>query len=300
MKSPQENKNFFTWSVFLHIAVFLFLIASVNFTGTMPVFENAEKKTDLITAVVMNDVSEPLQPIKPSQPLTPPPVLKELTPKPKPDPKPEPKSKPEPKPVPMPPKPVPRPKVAEVKKPDIVIPDKKKQKPLQQDLIAKQLLADLKKQKDQQKKVKDKAKQKNIEAAFANELKELNAKSLQQQMRKEQQRLASERAQQAQGIVDKYKALILQAISQQWVLPPTVDKKRYAELLIRVAPGGAVLDVELIRGSGDVTLDRSARAAVFKASPLPVPKEPDAFDAFRQFTLKVKPETILGGDSWMG
>jgi colicin import membrane protein len=41
-----------------------------------------------------------------------------------------------------------------------------------------------------------------------------------------------------------------------------------------------------------MTLDRSARAAVFKASPLPVPKEPDAFEAFRQFILKVKPELI--------
>ena len=116
-------------------------------------------------------------------------------------------------------------------------------------------------------------------------------------MQQEQKRLAATMTQQMHGVVDKYKALILQTISQHWIVPTNADKKLTAELLIRLAPGGLVLDVQLIKSSGDAALDRSARAAVFNASPLPVPTDSDAFTAFRQFVLKVKPENVLHNDS---
>lgn len=271
-----QQKKYFAGSLLFHVMILLFFVASFNFTGKMPVVENADKNTDVITATVVTS----------ALPLAPQPSPSPMLPEPQPALQ---------KPVPAKPvvtKPITKP-VTQTRA--IIIPDKHKQEKLRRELIAKQLLTELKKQKEQDKKLKQKA----LEAAFAKEVKNLNAKSLQQQLRQEQQRLAGMRAQRAQGIVDKYKALVLQAISQQWLLPANVDKKRYAELLIRVAPGGVVLDVQLIKSSGDVSLDRSARAAVFKASPLPVPKEPDAFDAFRQFVLKVKPENVLAGDSWM-
>ncbi len=131
-------------------------------------------------------------------------------------------------------------------------------------------------------------------------MKQLAAKSLQQQMRQATQRVEGAKAAQMQGEIDRYKALILQAISQHWLLPGQVDKRLYAELLIRLAPGGMVLDVQLIKSSGNPALDRSAQSAVFKASPLPVPKAADEFESFRQFVLKVRPQDILGTDSWVG
>jgi colicin import membrane protein len=131
-------------------------------------------------------------------------------------------------------------------------------------------------------------------------MKQMAAKSLQQQMLQEQKRVAGVRNQQTQGEVNKYKALILQAISQNWLIPTTADKNLHAELLIRVAPGGMVLDVQIVKGSGDESLDRSARAAVFKSSPLPVPTDAAAFDAFRQFVLKVTPKDVLSGDALAG
>ena len=51
-----------------------------------------------------------------------------------------------------------------------------------------------------------------------------------------------------------------------------------------------VLNVSVLKSSGNEALDRSAIAAVNKASPLPVPKDSAAFSAFRNFTLTVKPE----------
>jgi colicin import membrane protein len=114
-----------------------------------------------------------------------------------------------------------------------------------------------------------------------------------QQLLKEHKQLAGQRSQHMQGVLNKYKALILQAIGQQWVVPSHVDKRLSCELLIRLAPGGVVMEVSVTRSSGDVLLDRSARAAVFKASPLPVPDDILSFEPFRRFVLKVKPETIL-------
>lgn len=134
-------------------------------------------------------------------------------------------------------------------------------------------------------------------------MKDLKAKAVAHQMSQmvqNQKRVSSMRTSQSKGVVDKYKALILQSISQHWLVPSGVDKRRSAELLIRVAPGGTVLDVQLTKSSGDEALDSSARAAVLKSSPLPVPTDAEEFESFRQFVLKVKPENVLASDSWMG
>ena len=96
------------------------------------------------------------------------------------------------------------------------------------------------------------------------------------------------------GIVDKYKALILGAISREWILPDQVDSQLSSRFKIRLAPNGSVLDVSLTRSSGDPILDRSAQAAIYKASPLPVPEEPAAFNLFREITLTVRPENVRG------
>jgi colicin import membrane protein len=195
------------------------------------------------------------------------------------------------------PKPLEKPQITQPKKDAIAISDKK-QKKREQDKIAKQLLSDIKQQANKEKKVKEKAKERALAAAFEKEMKQLKTKSIQRQMLQEQKQLAGARSQKMQGEVNKYKALILQAISQNWIVPGSVDKSLYAQLLIRVAPGGVVLDVQVVKSSGDESLDRSVRAAVFKSSPLPVPHDAEAFDEFRQFVLKVKPENILSPDSW--
>ena len=95
------------------------------------------------------------------------------------------------------------------------------------------------------------------------------------------------------GEVDKYKALIVQAISQHWLIPDDTRQDLSCELFIRVAADGDVISVEVARSSGDAVLDRSARAAVFKAAPLPVPKEAEVFDKFRELRLTVRPENVI-------
>jgi colicin import membrane protein len=94
--------------------------------------------------------------------------------------------------------------------------------------------------------------------------------------------------------VDKYKALIVNAISRQWILPENVNNGLSSQFRIRLAPDGAVLEVTLTRSSGDAILDRSAQTAIYKASPLPVPSDSETFDIFRDISLTVRPENVRG------
>lgn len=96
------------------------------------------------------------------------------------------------------------------------------------------------------------------------------------------------------GVVDKYKALILNAISQQWILPDQVAPGLSSQFRIRLAPNGEVLEVSLLRSSGDPVLDHSAQTAIRKASPLPVPADAASFDVFREISLTVRPEQMRG------
>ncbi len=96
------------------------------------------------------------------------------------------------------------------------------------------------------------------------------------------------------GEVDKYKALIITAISQQWILPQNADSSMSSQFRIRLAPNGAVLEVSLTRSSGDAILDRSAQSAIYKASPLPVPNDPTTFNLFRDISLTVRPINARG------
>ncbi|KTD20290.1 TolA colicin import membrane protein [Legionella lansingensis] len=96
------------------------------------------------------------------------------------------------------------------------------------------------------------------------------------------------------GEVDKYKAMIVNAISRQWILPENVSNGLSSQFRIRLAPDGAVLEVTLTRSSGDPILDRSAQTAIYKASPLPVPADPEMFDIFRDISLTVRPENVRG------
>ena len=96
------------------------------------------------------------------------------------------------------------------------------------------------------------------------------------------------------GEVDKYKALIVNAIGDKWILPEKVDSSLSCQFRIRLAPDGMVLDVTITRRSGDPLLDRSAENAIRKASPLPVPTDAETFNMFRDISLTVRPEQARG------
>ncbi|HBI22505.1 MAG TPA: cell envelope integrity protein TolA [Legionella sp.] len=166
----------------------------------------------------------------------------------------------------------------------------------------KQQQAHLQKQQEEMKKVAELEQKKATELARANAqraLKEKADKATADLIQKQQaaaQQAAVEGANAARiaGEVDKYKALIIGAISQQWILPQNADSSMSSQFRIRLAPNGSVLEVSLTRSSGDPILDRSAQSAIYKASPLPVPNDPTTFNLFRDISLTVRPINARG------
>ena len=142
--------------------------------------------------------------------------------------------------------------------------------------------------------------EKNKAAALAREVqaRALKAKEAleqkQQAQANQQAAITAENNARMAGEVDKYKALIIDSISRQWILPENANGNLSSQFRIRLAPNGAVLDVNLTRSSGDAILDRSAQSAIYKASPLPVPSDPATFNLFRDISLTVRPENARG------
>lgn len=148
-------------------------------------------------------------------------------------------------------------------------------------------------QKQQQLQAQQQAQQKQQQLA---QLRQQDAQDLlQQQLSSDTQQLNAARAQYMASIIDKYRALIINAIAQEWLLPDNTNPNLSATLLIHLAPGGVVLSVQVTQSSGNSALDRSAVAAVYKASPLPVPADPAEFNSFRDLSLVVKPESFVNG-----
>lgn len=278
-------------SFILHVIVVLFFVLSFETITPLAVLENTNQQ-DVISAVVLGDTAK--SKILPHD-----------------EPKPQPVKEVIPKPLPIPeetPSPAVTPKetaakeVAQVPPPDAIAlqkKEKKKEKKIEKEkketkldikpLFGQDLLADIKKETRKQKKKQEAVLQKQ----FKKTLQEQAEKSLRQQLLNDDIKLKSQEAHMSQGEVNKYKALIVQAISENWLVPPGVNQKLACELMIRVAKGGRVVDVAVLKSSGDQALDRSARAAVLKSSPLPVPTDEAEFKAFRQFALKVRPENLL-------
>ncbi|MBI2786232.1 MAG: cell envelope integrity protein TolA [Legionella longbeachae] len=172
---------------------------------------------------------------------------------------------------------------------------KQKEELVKQQQLETKKLADLNKKKLQEKALADKIKAEQAEKSKA-ELVKAEMERKKQADAAAAQQAAQNAAQQARlaGEVDKYKALIVNAIGRNWILPENVDSSLSSQFRIRLAPDGMVLEVTLTRSSGDPLLDRSARTAIYKASPLPVPTDADTFSLFRDISLTVRPEQVRG------
>ena len=123
--------------------------------------------------------------------------------------------------------------------------------------------------------------------------KRLLEQSLQQQIMNEQQTLAAAHDAHVNQVINVYKARIVSAISHRWWVPTQIDAGVSCRLLIDVGPGGVVLNARILVSSGNPGLDHSVLSAVHKASPLPVPDDPNLFDKFRRLRLTVHPEGVL-------
>jgi colicin import membrane protein len=80
------------------------------------------------------------------------------------------------------------------------------------------------------------------------------------------------------GVVDEYRTLLSQAIERSWIRPPSAKAGLECTLHVSQAPGGTVVDVKLGACNGDQSVRESIVNAVYRASPLPAPRDPRAFE----------------------
>nr|VFJ45192.1 MAG: TolA protein [Candidatus Kentron sp. DK] len=83
----------------------------------------------------------------------------------------------------------------------------------------------------------------------------------------------------------EYISRIKSSVEHHWVPPPGMPKGLRCRLKVTQIPNGRIMDVSVISSSGNAAFDRSAVAAVFKASPLPKPGDPGLFERTVFLTL---------------
>ena len=114
--------------------------------------------------------------------------------------------------------------------------------------------------------------------------------ALQEQLAVEQQRRDSEREKSANAALAKFSVLIKQKVERNWLRPQTARQGMFCVVLVRLNAKGDVLLARVVESSGDTAYDRSVEAAVYKASPLPLPQDVTLFDYFREIKFIFKPE----------
>lgn len=169
----------------------------------------------------------------------------------------------------------------------------KKQKAAEAEALTK-LKAEQAEQNKKLAALKEQQKQADAKAKAAKQKAQNDAAlALQKQIAEKQAAIAQQKSEAINGIVNQYQGLIIEAISKNWLVPSDTDPNTSCQLYISLLPDGKVRDVKIVKSSGNIALDRSAVAAVYKASPLPVPKDPAAYQPFKQFNLTVKPEELM-------
>lgn len=107
-----------------------------------------------------------------------------------------------------------------------------------------------------------------------------------------QRRMAAEEAEGAAmaraGVVDEYRAILVQAIERNWNRPPSARAGLSCTLYVTQATGGTVTDVKLGTCNGDGAVRESIVNAVYKSSPLPAPRDPRAFERRLEIVFEPK------------
>lgn len=227
--------------------------------------------------------------------------LKPEPPKPEP-PKPEPVKPPTPEPKPEPPKP-------DIEKQKQIEKQKELEKQVQVEkekaaLEQKKLAEQKKKQEDerkrkeadeaQRKKQQEDAQRKAQEDADRKKREQQEKNELAKAMAAEDNAMAAERDQEA---VASFAGMIQRDIQNNWSRPPSARIGMHVVLLIQLIPSGDVINVSVLKSSGNDSFDQSAITAVRRVGKFPYLKEldktPQVFERnFRRLQLDFSPEDL--------
>ena len=283
-----------TLSIALHALLVLLMVFNFDFAAETP---EIKPQPRIIQAKLISMNANPVARVKPvkkqaedaSAPEVPPP--------------PPPAEQPKPEPVKPTPPPKPEPEQAKLLK-------LKQQEDAKKKAAEEKAKADAKKREDQKKAEDAKKKAEAAKKAEADK-KEKARKEKEKQEALRKQREQAARAELAKmlsedeeaistntegQLVQSYQGLIQESVQRRWSRPPSARNGMHCVLLIQLIPTGEVVDVQIVKSSGDDAFDRSAMNAVKKASPfseLQALKGGADFERnFRRFQLDFIPEDL--------
>jgi len=235
-----------------------------------------------------------LPPVKAAKSTEPAPATEPPAPEPA---KPEPPKPEPPKPEPPKPPPKPEPAKAEPPRPDPAIAEKREREKKEQE--RRDRLEREKKEKEKLEKEKAE-KQKAEEARKKREVEEAEKKRKAEEDKVRVARAKAEAEAKAaaeavaatrQNEMNLYRGRIRDKIRGRANVPDTVTGKPEVEVRITLLPGGEVLDIKLVKSSGNRIYDEAILRAIRSASPLPVPPaNSELFPQFRDLILKIEHE----------
>ena len=152
------------------------------------------------------------------------------------------------------------------------------------ELVAKQKAeAERKRKAEQAAKKKAEAERKaRQEAARQREVEQ----AMQAEIAAEQQ---AEKEARDQGVVAEHVAYIQEKVRRNWLRPAGSSDDFTCTLEVSLIPGGDVAKARVVQSCGSAVLDRSVESAVFKAAPLPVPRDSGLFHYFRELRFVFSP-----------
>jgi colicin import membrane protein len=145
--------------------------------------------------------------------------------------------------------------------------------------------AEAEKQRQEEAKRKAEAEKKRQEEAA----RKAAEQEMQARLAAEQERMATQRRSAMQRMIDEYVLYIQEKVQRSWIRPPSSGSELSCTVEVRLIPSGEVIDAQIVRSSGNAAFDRSVEAAVFKASPLPVPPDAEVMEQFRSLRFEFKP-----------
>ena len=102
--------------------------------------------------------------------------------------------------------------------------------------------------------------------------------------RQQEQERVERLAMRANSEFAKYIPQIKNKVTQNWIEQTNCGGLK-ATVTIRVNPKGEVVFVEVLDSSGSIAYDRSVTTAVLKASPLPIPRDPEIYAFIKEFNF---------------
>ncbi len=169
---------------------------------------------------------------------------------------------------------------------------KKKKVDTEQAAVEQERLKKLKKDSDDLA-LKNKQEQQQVEKlATQRKMEEEQAadRARQDVLKKQKEREQAEKDQTAKKAVGEFTSLIKAKVESVWIKPTNFAPGSACTVSVKLIPTGDVVDSKLSNCSGGDVFSRSVESAVQKASPLPVPKDPVAFDRMRNIDFLFKPQ----------